>query len=522
MLMDANEENENVVNVEVEKDNAREKRAAEEGIKMEQPHSTRYIWKLASNMVVTLGKPLFLLHLSLDPQLQKRFLNFVDVPPPNTRLVVSDALWKCLQEWGIKGKVCTITVDNASYNDVAVRNLQDSLSFQRKLPLDGKLFHVRCCAHILNLLVQNGISEIQGIIANVWESVKYISASTQHLNTFNDIAKQLQLPNKKLILDCCTWWNATCSMLSCALEFKQVFSRFAQRDSNYKFLPSDDDWLRVEEVCSFLTLFNEVTNIISGFEYPTSNLFLPELWVIKELIEEKCFSQVPWIEAMAEKMALKFDKYWGDCNLLISIAVVLDLRNKMVLINIAYQAARQTGILLENLENLYKEYLDAYTTATDVELRQNDVSQTDGGSSAGLVVSGRNALTGRSKFERFIQSQNGFADDVKSELETYLEEGVYWCKENSNEFDALEWWKENNLKFRILSKMACEIMSILLTTVASESTFSVGSRVIDTYRSSLGTDIVQMLLCGSDWLRNFYGMKRKKKGQEEVKEILLG
>ena len=96
------------------------------------------------------------------------------------------------------------------------------------------------------------------------EKVKYISASTQRLTMFSDITKQLQLLNKRLILDCCTRWNATYAMLSCALEFKQVFPRYQQRDPNYKHLPSEDDWFRVEKVCSFLGLFNEVTNIISG------------------------------------------------------------------------------------------------------------------------------------------------------------------------------------------------------------------------------------------------------------------
>ncbi|MBA0753427.1 hypothetical protein Gogos_021345, partial [Gossypium gossypioides] len=46
--------------------------------------------------------------------------------------------------------------------------------------------------------------------------------------------------------------------------------------------------------------------------------------------------------------------------------------------------------------------------------------------------------------------------------------------------------------------MDCEILSIPIKTVASKSAFSAGGRVIDTYRSSLGTDTVQMLLYGSD------------------------
>ena len=33
-------------------------------------------------------------------RLQKRVLNFVDVPPPHTGIAIADALWKCLTEWG--------------------------------------------------------------------------------------------------------------------------------------------------------------------------------------------------------------------------------------------------------------------------------------------------------------------------------------------------------------------------------------------------------------------------------------
>ncbi|MBA0642838.1 hypothetical protein Goklo_027177 [Gossypium klotzschianum] len=116
-------------------------------------------------------------------------------------------------------------MENAFYNDAVVTMSKDSLSFHKKLPLNGKLFHVRCCAHILSLLVHDGHSKIEDVIDNVRESVKHIKASTVHLTMFSDIVKQIQLPNKRLILDCCTRWNATYVMLSCVLEFKDVFRR---------------------------------------------------------------------------------------------------------------------------------------------------------------------------------------------------------------------------------------------------------------------------------------------------------
>ncbi|TYG83063.1 hypothetical protein ES288_D01G138900v1 [Gossypium darwinii] len=240
----------------------------------------------------------------------------------------------------LNGKVCSISVDDASYNDAAVKMFKDNLSFHKRLSLNGNLFHVCCCAHILNLLVHDGLSKIE----DVKESVKHMTTSTVRLTMFNDIIKQLQLPNKRLILDYCTWWNATYLMLSCVLEFKDVFPWYAQRDVSYKYFSSDEDWVRVTEVCSFLTLFNEVTNIISSSEYPTSNLFLSELWSIKKLLMGKSLSKELWIRQMTDKMSVDT------------------------------------------------------------------------------------------------------VDNLKSELNIYLE-GVFICKENCGDFDALEWWKVNNLKF---------------------------------------------------------------------------
>jgi hypothetical protein len=57
-------------------------------------------------------------------------------------------------------------------------------------------------------------------------------------------------------------------------------------------------------------------------------------------------------------------------------------------------------------------------------------------------------------------------------------------------FNALDWWKENTSKFRILSKLARDILSIPITIVSLESTFSAGGRVLDPYRASLSSEIV--------------------------------
>lgn len=102
---------------------------------------------------------------------------------------------------------------------------------------------------------------------------------------------------------------------------------------------------------------------------------------------------------------------------------------------------------------------------------------------------------------------------MKSEVDAYLEEGVYIPDGSNNSFCALEWWRNNSLKYKIMSKMAADILAIPISTVASESTFSAGGRVIDEFRSKLNGESIESLICGGDCLRHKYGLHRKSKVQ---------
>src|SRR5438105_3213729 len=68
-------------------------------------------------------------------------------------------LQRCLVEWGL-GKVMTITVDNASANDSGITYLRKQLNNARTSITGGKYLHMRCVAHIINLIVQDGLKEV--------------------------------------------------------------------------------------------------------------------------------------------------------------------------------------------------------------------------------------------------------------------------------------------------------------------------------------------------------------------------
>jgi hypothetical protein len=63
--------------------------------------------------------------------------------------------------------IFTITVDNASSNGSALDYLKRRMSHNDGPILDNKFMHVRCCAHILNFLVSEGLKEVEDSIMNV-------------------------------------------------------------------------------------------------------------------------------------------------------------------------------------------------------------------------------------------------------------------------------------------------------------------------------------------------------------------
>jgi hypothetical protein len=52
---------------------------------------------------------------------------------------------------------------------------------KKTLSVGGKIFHLRCYAHITNLLVQDEISQIGDIVDCVRDGIKYLVASEGRL-----------------------------------------------------------------------------------------------------------------------------------------------------------------------------------------------------------------------------------------------------------------------------------------------------------------------------------------------------
>ncbi|XP_075633324.1 zinc finger BED domain-containing protein RICESLEEPER 2-like [Castanea sativa] len=124
--------------------------------------------------------------------LQRWDLRFVYVSSPHTKDVLPNVLVDCFLEWNIDRKLSTITIDNCSTNDAMIRLLSRKLDTS-SLTLSGSMLNMRCVAHILNLIVQDGLSLIGDGIERIHDSVIYWTGSPKRRQKFDENACQLRV-----------------------------------------------------------------------------------------------------------------------------------------------------------------------------------------------------------------------------------------------------------------------------------------------------------------------------------------
>ncbi|KAH1198148.1 Zinc finger BED domain-containing protein RICESLEEPER 2 [Glycine max] len=160
--------------------------------------------------------------------LQSQLMRFMYVPAPHTAEVLVEIIIKHFFEWNLDRKVSTITVDNYSTNDAMIPKILSKFG-RSSFILGGTYFHMRCCAHILNLIVKDGMSTIHDSIEKIRDSVSFWVGTPKREEKFIEACEQLEIPySKKLRMDCRTRWNSTYLMLVSQLPYLEVFKRLTQ------------------------------------------------------------------------------------------------------------------------------------------------------------------------------------------------------------------------------------------------------------------------------------------------------
>lgn len=191
----------------------------------------------------------------------------------------------------------------------------------------------------------------------------------------------------------------------------------------------------------------------------------------------------------------------------LAMAVVLDPRYKLQYVEFTYKKLYGSSFFVhgdrirEKLHDLFSEY----TTETHMSCRTSkDDSNKDKLEKKNDTLLSKGA---RDMFQEFkTYESKEFAPSQKSQLEIYIEEPR---SDIGEDLYVLSFWKAHQYRHPELASMARDILSIPISTVASESAFSNGGRVLDQYRSFLKHEVVEALICSKDWL---FGIK----GDEEL------
>ena len=212
-------------------------------------------------------------------KLHKRIIKFASVETPHNATNLLNVMLKTMQDWGIEDKICSITLDNAAVNDLMVSYVKSNLLGRKLLAGNGDLFHYRCAAHVLNLIVQEGLKVSCGAVDAIRESVKYVRSSPQRKERFEEIVAQLGIAcGKQVSLDVSTRWNSTFLMMKTASEYITAFDQLSVQDPAFNCAPTASQWKISDEICKLLVVFYDATLVVSGSHYPTSNTYFNVLW----------------------------------------------------------------------------------------------------------------------------------------------------------------------------------------------------------------------------------------------------
>ncbi|XP_061348335.1 zinc finger BED domain-containing protein RICESLEEPER 2-like isoform X2 [Gastrolobium bilobum] len=241
-------------------------------------------------------------------------------------------------------------------------------------------------AHILNLIVQNGVKVANDVLSRIRESVKYIKGSESRMIKFKECIEQVggEKIVTALIADVPTRWNSTYEMLNRALKFRRELAILQLSDRNYKYYPSEEEWNRLEILCRFLQPFCDITNLMSDTSYPTSKLYFLQVWKIQRVFIRMSNDEDVVVSSMANKMMDKFQKYWEEYSDVLSLGAVLDPRIKFTTLYFCHKKidAYTHDDKMENIKasvyKLFENYVNINSSTTIDQSQDNTHSSSQG------------------------------------------------------------------------------------------------------------------------------------------------
>lgn len=317
---------------------------------------------------------------------------------------------------------------------------------------------ISCSAHCLNLIVQDMVEKNEAY--EVHELIKHAKSLVQW-------AKRTTL-NAKLsttLKQCCpVRWNSCLTMLESIKKVWDELARELAASGHLQHLePINKDLL--DEAIELLNIFREATNDLETDCRPTLHRVLYWIWKTTRHLQPSTKSDA--IEKVKVIGLESLKKKWVDrLDPLHFSAILLDPRAKNS--GCISQEQREIGLVA------IRRHL------CDFEMNINT------GEPEAVIVRDT-SLTPEE--DDFYGSSAAQPPMTPTELQKYLNQPLA-----PRDTHPLDWWKENNSTFPVLSRVARVLLSIPASSATSERAFSAAGYIINKRRVRLHHENVDKLL----------------------------
>ncbi|XP_023634283.1 zinc finger BED domain-containing protein RICESLEEPER 2 [Capsella rubella] len=231
--------------------------------------------------------------------------------------------------------------NNATTNTLALKKFQREfrLVSNDAFVLDGDYMHIRCIAHIINLIVRDGLHDLSKNLEAIRNGVSYVRSSHVKQKSFELRVNLGKLKRISLTLNVKTRWSSTYTMLTNALKYRVAFDKMLIEDRLYH------------------DYFQEMDNGNTREGPPDQLTGMPLKGCLNA---HKCYGEIVTIERnlsfltnsrddglknKAADMLKKFLKYWDGMNNI----------NKMLIIATVFDPTKNLKFAKMCFEKLYGE-----------------------------------------------------------------------------------------------------------------------------------------------------------------------
>jgi len=446
--------------------------------------------------------------------LNKRVIGFRSMDESHTGDAIANQILEVVRDFQIASKILSITLDNASANTTAIEILTPQLQSYIK----GYIIHHRCVCHIINLVVQDGITVANKFLNNIRAAIRFMTCTPQMIAKFAEYCRAHDKRPRKFGLDMKVRWNSTYHMLKSLEGYEELITVFVNANAkDLGLVLTDADWKIACQFREFLMPFYAATNVLSGVYYPTTCLVIDYIWLIAESFSK--FRSDSLLRTVVDPMEVKFLKYFEQISHVYCFATIFDPRKKLDGLQTALEGIGDAldmdfsdafNHVKEELFNVFGYYYEKYgDSEIDSHVLEPDADITDTSLTAHLWK--------RAKGKEPANSSSSQRWNPNAELNHYLSTNFAGSDRSlrGEKVKLLEWWRDHQSSFPVLARFARDILVIPVSTVSSEATFSTVGRIIEERRSSLAPETVEAITCLKDWKR----AEERKQHQLEDLEI---